>query len=451
MMQDYIHEPGRDVPVLDKYDVVVCGGGPAGIGAAVSAARSGARTLLVEATSCLGGIMGNAHVGCFCDSPGGPVFDELARRLLDLDAAHWRIKPEKFRPPGRLKYHPETTRALANEMVQEARAALLLCTFASYPLHEDGRVDGVVIATKSGPMRVPADVLIDCTADGDMAAGAGAPFLKGDPEDGRLQVCNFRWQGSGADQETFEQAAMSPDDLAGLFERAHRKGAIRPPSALFAQSRETFPFDRSTRKLILNNWELEGIDPTDAAQVSSALAECQLAALQIVRFCRRHLPGYDNFRIERFPVSLGTRESRRIVGEYILTRDDVLEGRKFPDSIARAWFWLDFHDPPPGSTLPYGLEYVHANQPPPDDWYEIPYRCLRPRGLEGILVAGRCISVDRAAQSSCRIMPTCMYTGTAAGLAAALAVRDRCDPGAVDAAAIRDEMDTLGKKLAARR
>ncbi|MDO9542073.1 MAG: FAD-dependent oxidoreductase [Kiritimatiellia bacterium] len=407
-----------------RYDVVVGGGGPAGIGAAVSAARAGARTLLVEATNCLGGMIGNVQISSFGDSPGGPVFEDLARRLLELDAAHWRINPERFRPPGRLRYHPETARAVALELVIEAGADVLLGTFAERALTKEKRVTGVVLATKSGSLPVSAKVVIDCTADADIAASVGASFEQGDPEDGRIQVCNFRWQIGGVDNDRFRRERPADERLEQLFKQAVQDGRIRPPEALFAQDAGTFPFDRQSGGLGLNAWELQGINPTDPMQTSRALAQCQLAALQIVRFCRANLPGYEKCIIERFPTSLGTRESRRIIGHYTITREDIIEGRKFFDGVVKAWFWIDFHDPPPGRTVPHGLEYVKANQPPPGDWYEIPYRCLLPRNISGLLVAGRCISCDRAALAALRIMPTCMFLGTAAGTAAAWAARD---------------------------
>ncbi len=422
------------------FDVIVCGGGPAGIGAAVAAGRAGARTLLVEQTSCLGGLMGNAFVGSCCDSPGGPVFDELVGRLLELDAAEWRIDPVRFRPPGRLSYHPETVRAVANEMVLESGIEPLFCTFVESALVHDGQVSGVIAATKSGAVPLKAKVVIDCTADGDIAASAGALFNQGDPTDGRIQVCNFRWHIGGVDAEAFVQANVPADELKSRFERANRDGDIQPPGALFAQDVESFPFDGRTQQLILCNWELQGVDPTDARQVSCALSECQRAALQIVRFCRRELPGYANCRIAHFPTVLGTRESRRITGHYSLTRDDVLRGRKFVDGIAKAWFWIDFHDPPPGCTIPHGLDYVKAHQPPPAEWYEIPYRCLIPAEIDNLLVAGRCISCDRAALASMRVMPTCMFIGAAAGLAASQSIHERCPPSKLDGAWLKTRM-----------
>lgn len=429
------------MPTDNKYDVLVCGAGPAGISAAIAAARNGARVLLAEAGACLGGVMGNAMVGSFCDSPGGPVFDELAKRLLELGAAHWRVDPERFRPPGRLAYHSETARALAMEMVLESGAEAMLNASAARAIMDGARVVAVELAAKPGLVRVEAAVTIDCTGDADVAASAGAPFAFGDPEDGRIQVCNFRWRMGGADLERFRRDRPPDERLEAMCRDAVSQGMVRPPEFLFAQDAETFPFDRAYGGLRLNNWELRGVNPADARQTSRALAQCQLAALQLVRFCRSNLPGYENCSIERFPAALGTRESRRIEGHYTLTRGDVVGGAKFQDGIAKAWFWIDLHDPPPGLTIPYGLEYRKANQPPlPEDWYEIPYRCLLPRKTDALLVAGRCVSCDRAAQGSLRVMPTCMFMGAAAGTAAAWAASEGISPGQIDGRRLKREM-----------
>lgn len=177
--------------------------------------------------------------------------------------------------------------------------------------------------------------------------------------------------------------------------------------------------------------------------MSRTVSECQVAALKLVRFCREELPGFAECHIAALPSSLGTRESRRIVGRYQLTGEDVLAGSKHEDAVARAWFWIDLHDPAPGRSVPYGLEYLKKNQPPPGDWYEIPYRSLLPRDVAGLLVAGRCISCDRRAQGSLRIMPTCLFIGTGAGTAAAMAVRQCCAPHEVDGREVSDEVRCL--------
>lgn len=425
-----------------EYDVVVCGGGPAGVGAAVAAGRAGARTLLVEATGCLGGLIGNAGVSSFCDSPGGPVFDDLAQRLTALGAAFWTMDEVRHRAPGRLRLTaPDTARAVCMEMVREAGVETLMLSLAVGVVKDGGRVAGVKMATKQGLVEARAKAVVDCTADGDVAAAAGAEFWQGDPEDGRIQACSFRWSMGGAiDGARFDAAGLSAQDLERLFGQAVRDGAIQPPEALFHQERDCFPYDRASGRLRMTGWELKGVDPADPEQTSRALAQCHVAALQIVRFCRKHLPGHENCQVGRLPATLGTRESRRIVGGYQVTGKDVIRGAKFEDGVAKAWFWIDRHDPPPGLTVPYGLDYLKSHQPPPGDWYEIPYRCLLAAGVEGLLVAGRCVSCDREALGSLRIMPTCMYLGAAAGTGAAWAAAEGVLPSGIDGQRLKREM-----------
>lgn len=430
---------GGAVPVTADRDVVVCGGGPAGIGAAVAAAREGASTLLIEALQHLGGLATSHRLSTMCDSPGGPIYDELMGRLMDLDAAWYRHNPERYYPPGRTSYRPEVFKAVAAEMADEAGVDVLFGTVAESAWLDDAAARGVLIVNKAGRSLARARVVIDCTADADIAASAGAPFDQGDPEDGRIQHCNFAWRIGGVDQRRLD--SEGPD--AARFERICRDavaaGEVTPPDGLFGIDQAAFPWN-SERKAIAQSWELQGIDPTDPRQTSRALMQSQRAALQIVRMLRERVPGYEECVIAKIATVLGTRESRRIVGGYTLTREDVLGGAKFDDGVVPAWFWLDLHDPPPGRSTPYPLEYVQANRPARGDWYEIPYRCLLPTQPSGLLVAGRCISCDRPAQGSLRVMPTCTYLGEAAGTAAARAVKTGVHPHEVDGRELKTEL-----------
>lgn len=421
----------RDEGRHERCEVVVCGGGPAGWAAAVAAARQGAATILVERAACLGGMATGARVSSFCDSPGGPFFDELLRRLCDLGAAALRVDPDRFRPPGRYRFEPETAKAVMLELALEAGVTVRFETIAFDALTDGQRVRGVRLASKAGETVLTAPVVVDTTADADLAARAGAAVEQGDPEDGRIQHCNFRWALGGVDWTRF-RAAVSTAELVERLRAAHRDGRLQAPAAIFGLDPEVFPWDAVSGELRLGNWELQHVDPTDPRQTSAVIAECQRAALRWVRFARRELAGFENCRIEAFASALGTRESRRIVGRYRVTGEDVLTGRKHRDAVARAWFWIDLHDPPPGRSIPYGLEYVKSHQPPPDDWYEIPYRSLLPERVEALLAAGRCLSCDREALGSLRVMPTCMATGTGAGIAAAMAVAADCRPHELD-------------------
>jgi hypothetical protein len=418
--------------MAESYDVVICGGGPAGIGAALTAAREGARTLLVEALGSLGGIGTNANINLLCDGEGGPVMDEIVRDLLRIDAAQVHEKPPRFHPPGRVNFDADVFKCVAVAKLRQAGVEILFGSMAGAPLLRGNAVEGVSVTNKGGTKDLRAAVVVDATADADIATRAGAQIMRGDPDGGRIQMCNFRFHIEGVDPTAWDAARMPPEEIERLCVEAQLAGELRPPRGVFAPTPESFPFDRRSRKLALTSWELAGIDPTDPASLSAALAECYAAALDVALFCRKYLPGYARCRPARLPALIGTRESRRVLGEYLLTGDDVLKGAKFPDGVARASFWFDYHDPPPGTTVPYPEEYVHSTRPAFGDWYEIPYRCLVPKGVESLLVAGRCISADRPAQASMRIMPTCCYLGAAAGLAAALAARGRVAPRAID-------------------
>ncbi len=259
----------------------------------------------------------------------------------------------------------------------------------------------------------------------------------GDPADGRLQHCNFRTWWDGIDKERAANEGPSNEKLLALLHAAHAEGRITPPDHLFQPQAATFPFNPRISQLQLNSWELEKIDPLDAAMVSRALMQCHVASVQLVRFVRAHLPGYENACIRKFPSFLGIRESRRIMGKYMLTGDDVTAGRKFDDGIARGWFWMDLHDSPPGLSLPHPTEHVWARRPARGDWFEVPYRCLVPEQVGGLLVAGRCISTDRDAHGAARVMATCMFMGSAAGIAAAWAAQRKVEVDAIDGREVR--------------
>lgn len=431
MAMNEIMLPAQNVPVAGEYDIVVCGGGPAGVGAAIAAGRLGRRVLLVEMQSRLGGLI--AGVPYFCDSPGGPIFDELIERLLDLGAAELRVHRDHFHPPGRYAIDPHAAAAILLEMVREAGVDLLLGTVAESAWLDGGAVAGVLVVNKAGRSLVRARVVIDCTADADIAASAGTPFRQGDPDDGRIQHGNFRWSVEGIDSDSLPPA----DELEALCREAVGSGAIRMPDAVYGFDPDCFPFSRRSGRLVLGGWELFHVDPTDPVQTTETLVQCQLAGLQILRFLRERVPGCAEC-VMQSPGTFAPRESRRIVGLYTVTGADVLAGAKFEDGVVPAWFYTDLHDPPPGPV--HTWEHILANQPPPGDWYEIPYRCLVPAEPPGLLVAGRCISADRPAHGSLRIMPTCIFLGQAAGTAAVRAVEASLQPHELDGTALKAEL-----------
>ncbi|HBC88367.1 MAG TPA: hypothetical protein DCZ94_15565 [Lentisphaeria bacterium] len=409
------------------YDVIVCGGGPAGIGAAIAAARGGVRTLLVEQLGHVGGMPTSADLVAFCDTMGGPVYDELVDMLIKMDAGRYAYDPKNHHKPGRLHFHAETMKAVAMKMLQEAEVEVLLHTIATGAhLSKRKAVEGVFIANKSGYRLIRSKFVVDATADGDIAANAGAEFLKGDPADGRIQHVNFRYSIGGIDKNAFGKSRPNPEQMRRLFRNAIRKKEINPPDNIFSPLGKYFPYNAKKNQLSLAYWEIEKVDPSDAFTLSSTLAQCHAAACDVVSFCRKHIPGHENAKIAHLPATLGTRESRRILGDYVLTKDDVVKGRKFKDAVAKANFWIDLHDSPPGQDFTtYSAGHKKNTRPAEGDWFDIPLRCLTPKGFKGILVAGRCISADRAAQAATRMIPTCFYTGHASGKYAATQIRNK--------------------------
>lgn len=428
------------------YDVIVCGGGPAGIGAAVAAAKGGARTLIIEQLAHLGGVSSGARVSTWGDSFGGPVFDEIERRLKSIGAAVRKYNPEMHTfKQGRVTFNTEALKGLLSKILLDLNVQIMYLTVAEKAWVENDAVKGVFISNKNGRALIGADVVIDATADAGIAASAGAEFMKGDPSDGRLQHVNYRFVLDGFEIERYNREKPSDEKLLELAADARKNGALHPPAGIFNPSEKNFPFKADAEnKLILNtDWEIEKVDCSDADAISRTTAEAQRAAFELVEFCRRNLPGYENCRIEALPAVLGTRESRRVTGKYILREQELLDGRKFEDGITEACFFIDFHDSPPGRTIPYNIEFKKRFSPPKGDWYDIPYRCLVPVKIEHLLVAGRCISTDREVNSSLRVMPTCMYLGTAAGTAAAMSVKEKKAPHLINGASVRTEIGRL--------
>ena len=193
--------PAAKVPVGGEYDVIVCGAGPAGIGAAIAAGREGAKTLLIEALASVGGMATAVPLPNWMDSLGGPIFDELEARLGALGLTNRHYDPRVHAAPGRVRFHPETVKALALRMIREAGTDVLFCTTAESAWIDRGAVSGVLVVNKGGRQLIKAKCVIDCTADGDIAVTAGADHMQGDPEDGRIQHVTYRFGIEGADAE----------------------------------------------------------------------------------------------------------------------------------------------------------------------------------------------------------------------------------------------------------
>ena len=443
-----------------SVDVVVVGAGTAGAIAAIAAGRAGAATLLVEQYGQIGGMTnaGMTYLG-FLDGRGRPAVrgipQELFDRLIPLRAATAHIA-DPLRGSV-TQADPEMLRYGLMEMLAEAGVQLLLHAFFSDVLMERDGLQGIVVETKAGRQAVPAKVVVDTTGDGDVAARAGAPFELGRPEDGSVQpvsrmfrVANVQlekvyaylrehpeefdvpegWdapEGQTYGADYIEKTPGTTILLQDIVRKAQREGKAALPKNVF--SIYTPPYRSGPVEVTLNATRVQGVDPTDPDQLTAAEIEADRQALEVFRFLRSTVPGFEEARLLGTPYQLGVRESRRIVGEYTLTAEDVLSGADFPDVVARGAYPLDIHDV--AKDVEVMKRKVHGKSETMvvlQRSYAVPYRSLLPRGVENLLVAGRCLSASHEAASSVRGQVVCMATGQAAGVAAALSSRSGVTP-----------------------
>lgn len=437
----------RTATVAADTDVLVVGGGPAGIGAAIGAAAAGARVVLAERYGFLGGNATAALVMPLMSfhtqrrpprredptrlfpqdhGPGDPVIGGALGHLLDrLVAARGAIRPSED-TGYTVPFDPEIFKLIALEMLDEAGVEYLLHAFATDVL-DPGRATGVVFATKSGPVVVTARTVVDATGDGDIAAMAGASYEVGRESDGLVQPMTLMFRIADFERAAFEGYVKEHPDqwrsVHGLWELVQRATA----AGELDLKREDILFFGTPhpREVSINSTRVTGALALSVWDLTRAEWESRRQMMQIVAFLRRYVPGFDHAYAVQSGVTVGVRETRRITGEYVLTADDVLSARKFPDVVARGTYPVDIHNPRGPGTI---LERL-----PPGEAYDVPLRCLLPQKVDNLLVAGRCISGTHEAHSSYRVMPICMATGQAAGVCAALSARRGMAPRDVPA------------------
>lgn len=429
---DIYSKASRD---LWQTDVLVVGSGSAGATAAITAARLGASVALVERYGFMGGISTqvlDTFYGFY--TPGetprkvvGGVPDLVIGELEQRGVAVYR--PNTYGAGQGITYDPETLKVVWETLAAQSGVRLLYHTFVLDTLLEGDRVCGVVAAAKGGLIRLRARVVIDASGDADVAAAAGVPFESA--KDGPVQSLTTTFRLINVDTARARQVKKS--ELHALMQEAIESGAYDLPRR--EGSVHITPFEGV---MATNLTRVGQIDATDPEQLTQAEVEGRRQALEYARFLRDRVPGYERSVLASLSHQIGVRESRRIFGEYRLTRQDVLAARQFEDGIALCGAPIEDHHAG-GDTR---WEYL-----PEGATYSIPYRCLLPQRAEGLLVAGRCLSADHDAHASVRSMGQCMAMGQAAAVAAALAAGQNITPREVAAPALRDRLRALGAIL----
>ena len=422
----------KTIPVMGAYDVVVLGGGPAGVCAAVEAARCGANTVLVETTGMLGGMATSGMVGPFMtnyDRDGNrPVVGGIYREIIEhLHKRNAAILPQNTDSPSIHtsfipKYHRHVTpvdafqlQVLLDEMTEAAGVDVLLYTRYVDSLVENGAIKGVIVAALEGLRCIEGKIFIDCTGNADVAAASGVPTWKGEEETGIPQPGTLM----------FEMSGVVDDEIAAFGKRPKRPIKVyRAPKA---------------GNYRVNHEHVFNVDATDSRQMSAAHREARQQVIDTCRELNDNTPGFQNAQIASVASVLGVRESRHIEGKYKITVDDVHHGVKFDDRIAAYAFGMDVHIRSKEMTGNFKIEVA--------DVYYIPYRSMQPVTIDNLLVAGKTISCFSQAAGGLRCMPAAMSMGQAAGAAAAMAIKAGKMPGEIDVPTLQKHLLERGAIL----
>lgn len=394
---------------MKKYDVVIAGGGFAGASAALAAKREGASVLIVEKGNSLGGAAVNCLVNPFMPFSTkingqetklcGEIFNKICEKLQERNALKY------------LSFLEEELKYILNNMVCDAGIDILFHAYV-FGLHKENEyIKSISLATRGGNMDIEADYFIDATGDAQIAYLAACPFMLGREADNLCQPMTLCFRLGNVDVDRF----MS--DFAGLQElycQARGNNEISNPRENILVFRTPAP-----NVLHFNTTRVVKLNPTDPKDVTSAEIIARKQVHEMYEFMKKHAKGLENSFLMMTASEIGVRESRKIIGDYVLTENDCRACTKFDDSVVACNYDIDIHNPEGSGTSHY---YFREGE-----YYTIPYRCLIPQGVKNMLVAGRCISSDHGAQASYRIMPTVSSIGEAAGTAVGIAMKNHTD------------------------
>lgn len=430
-----ITEPQKQIPVAAEVDVLVVGAGPAGFSAAVCAAREGAKTMLIEQTGDVGGVATTGLMSHWTGNTQGGFYEEILDRSAEA-GGDWDTA--EFNGGLRQVINPERLKTIMLQMLDEAGVKLCLYTFSSEAIVENDRIKGVIVQSKAGRQAILAKVIIDATGDGDIAASAGVPYQKGRETDGKMQPMSLMFKVAGVDVERgvfpggFEETFQIPKGDIQTLGREH----IPSPAGHVLLYKTTLPGVVTCN--MTNCIDVDGTNPDD---LTHATCVCRSQIDPIVAFLREYVPGFENCYLISSASVIGVRETRHFKGEACITEQDIRDARVFEDwAVTRVSFTFDIHNLT-GNGLDETGEQKHFKQ---KKGYTIPYGCLVPVKIDGLLLAGRDISGTHMAHSNFRVMPICANMGQAAGIAAAMCVKQNIRPRVLNVKQLQNRLMEQG-------
>lgn len=406
----FFTEKEKNIPVLGSYDAIVVGSGPSGIGAAVTAGRNGIKVLLIEYSGSVGGISTSGLMSHWTGSVNSRLYEEILQRAADKNPFNTGVK--------QIEIDPELLKNVYYEMLEEANVEILLYSLVCDVITEDSAVKGVIVQNKTGRSAYYAKTVIDCSGDGDAAYYSGAEYFKGREEDGAMQPATLMFKVGGVDMEravlpgSFETTVETPQgELQKLASQILPK-----PAGHVLLYKSTIP-----SIVTCNMTNITGIDGTKAEDLTKAELICRSQMKPIVDFLRKYAPGYENCYIISAASLIGIRETRHFRGVKQINEEDIVSARVFDDWVVKdAYFNFDVHN-----TAGSGLDKTGVQKKfTQSKGYTIPYGCLVPIKVDGLLLSGRNISGTHMAHSNFRAMPICLAIGAAGGAAAALSAKE---------------------------
>lgn len=420
-------EPARRLTVVDEADVLVLGGGPGGVGAAVAAARLGARTIVVERFGSFGGTWTAGILSAIMPFPFVrgiflEVIEELAKR------GGWN----SWGGTHGGTYDSEAAKGVLDELVTGAGVVPYFFMSLSDVIREGDRLVGVVVESKEGRQVIRARQFIDASGDGDVCVRAGVPFDQGRAADGAVQPMTMIFKMDDVDTERARAYQGEDPGFARAWRAAKERGEVTVPreDVLAGPNPRAGQWNFNTTRII-------GKDGTKVRDVTEAMILGRRQVAEVAAFMRKYVPGFERAVVSETASHIGVRETRRILCDYTITADDIIRVVPFDDCIARGNWYIDIHNP-----TGEGTERI---RPPEGRWYEVPYRSIRARGMENLLVASRCLDCTHEAHAAIRITPQVVAIGQGAGTAAALCVKNGlASTRDLDAALLRETLRSQG-------